>query len=152
MAADPGAAYEVLTTFKKYIYLYPTDVTRDRRIGFGTLEQLYQFLPKNKAGAALRPLYSKWNELVLQPRGELIFIHDLAPALGCAAIRGTIRSPFAMTPMKLLHIPHQRHEEVDFGIITIELGRQSDGAPRSLATEVDPKRYLAAATQLLASI
>jgi len=142
VACDPGAAHEVLTGFRRPIHLYPTDVTRVDAIGFADNGALRDFLPDSSGARVLSKLYDKGYELMIEPRGEMIYIHDVAPALGLLGLT-TVESPYHERPVRILDVPHRSDEETRFGEIDIADAGETE-TNRYIADRVDPARYLVA--------
>lgn len=82
LAADPLSA-RALLEWECPVFLYPSDVTRVPAIGY-TLGDLQRVLdpPSSPAAELLFRLYSVWNQVVVAPRHEPLYLHDLAPVFG----------------------------------------------------------------------
>jgi inosine-uridine nucleoside N-ribohydrolase len=143
VACDPSAAHEVLTGFRRAIHLYPTDVTRVDAIGFADNEALRNSLPNNNGVRALTSLYDTGYELMIKPRNEMIYVHDIAPALGILGLSGTTESPYQERAIQILNVPHSPSEEARFGEIDIAFTDEMV-TNRYVAERVEPSCYLAA--------
>jgi inosine-uridine nucleoside N-ribohydrolase len=150
VACDPEAAHDVLTTFRGDVHLYPTDVTRVDAIGFDDPGAISDFLPATDGTKSLVRLYDRSFDYFYKPRNERIFIHDIAPALGCAGVNGVISNPYTERPVDVTHVPYEPRERNRFGEIDIVATRQTAGEGRRfVATEVDSGKYLAAVQDLI---
>lgn len=143
VACDPYAAHEVLTGFQRPIHLYPTDVTRVDAIGFANGKALRDFLPDNNGSRVLSDLYDTGYELMIKPRGEMIYIHDVAPALGALGLTMAAGNPYHERAVRILDVPHTPSDEHRFGEIDIAYSDDTE-ANRYVADRVDPSSYLAA--------
>ncbi len=156
VACDPSAAHDVLMSLKAPIYLYPSDVTRVDALGFQNPEELADHLEDTPGARELLRIYRIAYEKMIKPRGEKIYIHDLAPAFGYLD-----RYPFAqdeiedrgaraqenmytMKPVEILGVPHLPEERDSWGEIRVDFNRAnfSGFLPRYVATKVNIERYL----------
>jgi hypothetical protein len=141
VACDPDAAHEVLTGFQRPIHLYPTDVTRVDAIGFRDSDALRDFLPDSAGARVLSNLYDAGYALMIKPRRELIYIHDIAPALGALGLSAVLVNPYHERMVQILAVPHTSSEESRFGEIDIAYAGEAE-TNRHVADHVDPSKYL----------
>lgn len=154
VACDPKAANWVLMNFHGVVYLYPSDVTRVDTIGFTNPEELRKHLQDTSGARELVRLYRIAYELMIKPRGERIYIHDLAPLFGYldtypyaqdeiedrgARLHGW---SYKFKPVEVKHVPFLPKEKNRWGEIEIQTYRDRNAPIRYVATEVSPEWYL----------
>jgi inosine-uridine nucleoside N-ribohydrolase len=155
VACDPKAANWVLMNFSGVVYLYPSDVTRLKAIGFTNPEELRKQLQDTPGARELIRLYHVAYELMVKPRGEKIYIHDLAPLFGYLDMypyaqqdeiedRGDHlhRWLYKFKSVEVSYVPSLPKEKNRWGEIEIQTNRGRNAPIRYVATEVSPERYL----------
>lgn len=162
VACDPVAAKYVFENMPCPIYLYPSDVTRVDTIGFETPEHLRRHLQNTPATRELIRIYQIAYDIMMKPRNEKIYIHDLAPLLGYLD-----RSPYAQNeiedrgcrinkppydfrPAKIIHVPFAKEEKNKWGEIEVSFDDFERAHPLYIATEVSADWYLKEVKRLLA--
>eukprot|EP00741_Cyanophora_paradoxa_P005065 tig00000851_g4907.t1 len=152
-ACDPLAAQFVLTSLPCPIYLAPTEVTRVEAIAFADPAALQAAIAKGEAagGAAAASvkavvgMYETWFKNACAPRKEIIYIHDLAPAL--TADRKLREAVYDFVPIDIAAVPASLSDAAQWGVIQMkELEAGQQGAlPRFAAKACKaPAAYLAA--------
>ena len=161
VACDPVAAKFILEYMPCPIYLYPSDVTRVDSIGFENPEHLRRHLHDTHTARELVRIYQIAYDLMMKPRNEKIYIHDLAPLLGYLDLslyaqnevedRGArIGKPaYLFKPAEINHVPFTKEEKSRWGEIDVVLGTTKQDRPRYIATEVDTDWYLKETKRLL---
>ncbi len=120
VACDPVAAHQVLMGLDCPIYLMPSEVTRDSRIGFQNAVELREALPQNNGSRQLHMLYAIWYDAAVAPRQaknpeEKIFIHDVVAALSLdPELRTQI---YDVVPINIPSVPHLARDAADWGKI-----------------------------------
>lgn len=163
VACDPAAAHDVLMNLDAPVFLYPSDVTRVDRIGFQDPDELESFLEKTPATRELVRIYRIAYEKMIEPRGEKIYLHDLAPVLGYLqwleendpdksirerSIRKARQRFYARTQGKITHVPHEKHEKNRWGEIDALFGIPTY-PERQIAFKVNGDNYLSELYKLL---
>jgi len=157
VACDPDAAHQVLMNLAAPVFLYPSDVTRVDSIGFSDPGELTLFLQDTPATRELVRIYGIAYERMIKPRGERIYIHDLAPVLGYLQWmeQGRTFNPphgrfYEIKRAEITHVPHEAHEKDRWGEIDIKLEPDKvSGESRYVATRVNFENYLSALRELV---
>lgn len=118
------------------VFLYPSDVTRVDAIGFSNPDELKWFLQDTLATRELVRIYHIAYEKMVKPRGEKIYIHDIAPVLGYLqwleendpdksirerVIRRERPRFYAKQHAEIVHVPHEEHEKSRWGEIDVAI-------------------------------
>lgn len=153
VACDPFAAHQVLMDLFAPVYLYPSDITRVDSLGFSNPDELANHLDYTPATRELVRIYRIAYEKMIKPRGERIYIHDLAPALGYLDMyplaqdeiedRGARaqKSLYRMKAVEVTSVPYRESEKDSWGEVGVDFNGCSP-FHRYVATEVDSERYL----------
>jgi len=88
-ACDPKAVSQVLSSYPGTVIMVPTDVTKERRVGFSHPLDLKDV---GISEELLIQYVTFWSR-ALKPRGEGVFPHDVHPVFALAQTRGTIQCP-----------------------------------------------------------
>jgi hypothetical protein len=78
--------------------------------------------------------------LMLEPRGESIFMHDVHPAILMAQLLGSGPMVYECQPVVITYVPHTHEERERFGEIDAVIG-QAGSPERFVATGLDSDLY-----------
>lgn len=123
VACDPQAAHAILMGLNCPITLLPTEVTRVKEIGFHSFSAFASFLNGCSMVGDILHLYQVWYENVVAPRQkknpeEMIFIHDLAPAL--STVPDLQAAIYDVRPVEFVRVPHLSNESFEWGLVEMK--------------------------------
>jgi inosine-uridine nucleoside N-ribohydrolase len=135
-ACDPEAVHTVLSDYPGPVYMVPTDITKDLAVGFDTPDDL----AVHHIWAELVDVYREAYPRMMEPRGERIYLHDVAPVFLLAQLLGTGPEVYGPEPATIMCVPHAPEERGRWGEIDVEFGKSSL-AERYVVTSQNPAVY-----------
>jgi len=137
VACDPFAGRYVTEALDCPFYFVTSDCTRQDAIGFATPTMLRQHLADTPGNKRLVDLYTIWFANAVEPRKEIIYIHDVCSAVSASPFRNEV---YEFTPMRITSFPHLPGEKDDWGKIEFVPDANSN---IHVATALNsPKKYL----------
>jgi inosine-uridine nucleoside N-ribohydrolase len=136
-ACDPEAVHRVLSSYPGHVYMAPTDITKMPTTGFDNPDEL----ARHHMNRELVEVYRRAFPLMLEPRGERIYLHDVHPVFMLAQLLGSGPEIYDIEPVTVSHVPHADEERERWGEIDVEIGRPS-AFGRYVATGLDGGQYL----------
>jgi hypothetical protein len=138
VACDPFAGRYVVNSLSCPIYLITTDCTKRKEIGFETPAQLASHLEDTPGNMNLIQLYNIWFANAVQPRKEMLYIHDICAAMSASAYRDEI---YEFRPMKVSRFPILPKDKKDWGVM--EFAPEENSNMHVSTGLKSPENYLA---------
>jgi hypothetical protein len=136
VACDPFAGKYVVDALDCPMYFVTTDCTKREEIGFQTPSELTKCLEDTPGNRMLGQLYNIWFANAIEPRKEIIYIHDVCAAMS-ASEHGT--EIYGFTPMAVSRFPTLPQEKKDWGVMEF---RPDESSNIHVSTELrSPELY-----------